>query len=159
MNVENLNKLIAHMEAMPDTAFDLSIWLRGDLYVSGGRIDLWPSEARKIIAKQKTTGGCGTVACLAGEAMLLRTAELKRKPKPKVGDNWWGSGTHATMDIMEGAQDWLGLTLRQAQALFIPWDNFDGDSQRRESVTRAQAVVVLKRFRDTGKVRWGRAGL
>jgi hypothetical protein len=146
MNTANLDKLIAHMEAMPDKAFDLSKWMEGPLYEYGGLIISDSVIAAEVLHKQRTTGGCGTVACIAGEAAILAVAEKAADVKPPL-----------SVSVPKLAQEWLNLTDLQADTLFTP-----GTYYPRSEVTKAQALAVLKALRATGRLSersWERVGV
>lgn len=77
-------------------------------------------------------GSCGTVACIAGHAMVLFEPDAPLCPEGQISDR---------------AQDYLGLTDDQAGELFIP---------RLEThiTTKARAVQVLRTLAETGEVTW-----
>ena len=84
---------------------------------------------------------CGSVCCIAGLIYYNHVEE---------GDRWI---SHASASRIFGfAKDWLGLTPKQANALFTPCI-----SGTRNHLTRAHAVRVLRTFRDEGVIDWPRA--
>ncbi|PCJ68234.1 MAG: hypothetical protein COA62_15840 [Rhodobiaceae bacterium] len=98
-------------------------------------------------------GNCGTVACIAGHAVVLfaddgkvnKTRTRKRRcisafePQYSFGDT-----------VEADAQAILGLTKRQAHALFVPHDVI------LPNVTTEQAVEVLRTLANTGRVSWAK---
>jgi hypothetical protein len=142
MNTANMDKLIAHMEAMPDEAFDMGRWLTGPLRHMSASIVPDPVLAAEVIEKQRTTGGCGTVACIAGEAAIIAIAE--------------GMSVHYD-SVWTIAESWLELTNTESASLFVP-----RTVGAQSDVTKAQAIAVLKDFRATGLLSgdtWERAGV
>lgn len=151
MNKPNMDKLIAHMERMPEKAFNMDHWITGRL---GNRFDLIRGQgimpplpvsnlARTVVGKQTGDGDCGTVACIGGEAVILALAE----DSPIFEDrSLLYTGAYARV--------WLGLTKRQADLLFTP-ANIVGGMRR---ITLPQAVACLKNLRETGRVAWRKVG-
>jgi len=157
---KRLEKLITHLEKMPAEAFDMSGWIDGaavfdienysNLYEVVDDDKVWKmarDEAVRVTGLQKKAldaPACGTVACIAGEASLLALAAgFRPKDSEEPLDDW---GDYAAT--------YLGLTLLQRSALFMPqpmslWN----------TITKEQAIKVLTHFNDTGEVDWTVAGV
>jgi hypothetical protein len=85
---------------------------------------------------------CGTVACIAGWTAMMFDADGNRLAAPDLPSEF---SAHMT------AQSAMGLTSRQADALFTP-DRLDY-----ATITQCQAVAVLRKLAETGKVDWSSA--
>ena len=109
----------------------------------------------------------GTVACIAGWTVarwLPSVFDYWQHPEDSIGE---------TPDtILKSAKDLLGLTTKQADALFIPSNVFRFDDREKDNlhsltwyawkyetdisrVTSRQAAKVLRHLADTGIVDWG----
>lgn len=121
MNVENIQKLINHLQKTKEENFDMKFWLMRYPY---------QRSAKNILEQMETTGGCGTVACLAGHAALIRAAEEGESLRDQ--------------HISSFAADWLDLDDHQTGSLFLSgfWANKD------------QAIQTLFRLMETGEVVW-----
>lgn len=113
----------------------------------GFNMRTWASKTRGHIRDR--VDDCGTVACLAGWAYMLRfqTVTARRLlAVTDIGKDW---------RIPTCAADYLGLDTPQTELLFRPnisvcdWDQITAD----------QAVKVLRHLAKTGEVDWGVAGL
>lgn len=71
MNIENLDKLITHLEGLPDEKFDIAFW-----YSRNGRMVFNYIE-------------CKTAACIAGWAAVLAGEEAAMPPRWAAMD-WLG---------------------------------------------------------------------
>jgi hypothetical protein len=138
VNIDNLNKLIDHLKKVPRGAFSMADWIRSTNFIRG-REQLY-RDAANIVTAQEAAGPegehtCGTVACIAGHAALLAAAD--------------GSATSAVEQSLSTdhiAEEWLGINHAFGRRLFLP----DYLPLR----GRDEAIRVLERLRDTGKVRW-----
>lgn len=84
-------------------------------------------------------GDCGTRACIAGHAVLL-----SGKPIPDYDSQ-----------VMEDAQDWLGLTDAERTKLFVPWAATSAyKGYRRYLISAEQAAEVVRNFASTGEIVW-----
>lgn len=110
MNVENMRKLIAHLEAVGEAHFDMTVYATHD---TGSR-----TEYRKVDPEHVKEGGCGTAACIAGHAAALAwtdpafesvatALELPRLDQKynEAAEDW--------------AREWLGLDGVVAEGLFL----------------------------------------
>lgn len=156
MNIDNINRLIDHLNKVPDQAFNLLFWLRrtvrrDDPSLSEDDMLFLPDDedsmvlrrahpawAADVIAMQESGGPyeCNTVACIAGHASLLGTAESGERP------------TEHTSVI---AQKWLGLDDMQAEGLFLP---FLPENKGWSEVTPKIAARACETLRDTGENDW-----
>jgi hypothetical protein len=163
MNVNNINKLIAHLNRLIEVG-NRSAFNMGHFYASNFKsktnLKEWQyirfrpleNEALQILPLMESFNSsdqydCKTVACIAGHAVLLKEIEGK-------GDVFG--------DIESRAKDWLDLTEKQAKELFLPdvdrrADNRlyvrDSDSVY-SAITLEHAVAALTSLRDTGVVVW-----
>lgn len=157
MNLANMNRLIDHLKKVPRDAFDMGEWfsrvissddpLRDEYseissYSEGEEVifEIHPAWAAEVLTKQEGPGpyDCNTVACIAGHAALLATAETKHRPE----------------DIEYYAQDWLGLTNEQATRLFTPFGLTLPEGCHYDDVTPQIAARACEHLRDTGEVDW-----
>lgn len=81
----------------------------------------------------ESMNSCRTPACICGQANYLRGQA--------VGRSFYLGNTRE-------ARDWLGLTDRQANALFFP------DTDAWSNISREQAIATLRHLMATGKVNW-----
>ena len=82
-------------------------------------------------------GYCGSAGCIAGHTIALYDPEA------------WEEGVWDTFHYK--ATNLLGLSTRQASALFIPWQN---GGPALTAITPAMAAATLENFALTGKVVW-----
>lgn len=80
---------------------------------------------------------CGTPACIGGWAQAIRKQEQIE------------SGEVRTVDFGTDADDWLGLTEDETEALFYP----ETDAEWKD-ITREQAIAHLEHIIETGEVNW-----
>lgn len=140
LNIKNLNRLINHLKALKNNKnFNMSQWVRFDDFENQSDIDWYDEPAEKLVARMQEKGDCGTTACLAGHAVILKSAA--------EGDY---SGKYGKYEAKEQARSWLGLTAKQADLLFEPRT----ESDYLISFSREQAIETLERLRNTGKVYW-----
>lgn len=131
LNVENLNMLIEHLEKTSADNFDMQNWLEGPgMYKTG-------QDLKAMIKQMQTTGGCGTVGCIAGHAALLARA-LEFKTTDIFGD------------IKIIATQWLGLSYEGSGRLFLP-ENTYGNVISKKLPT---VIRTLKHLRDTKRISW-----
>lgn len=150
MNKERIQNLITHMEEMPNHAFDMNQWMRVEIeyqdperdgesytgFVGPGRVLAEPERFGTLFREKHV---CGTVGCIAGHAIVIAMKE-----------NAIGKGFTDYDSIIPAAGAYLDLTMYDARELFKARalnGNFD-------SVTKQQAINVLKHLRDTGDVDW-----
>jgi hypothetical protein len=140
VHIENLDKLIAHMERVPDELFDMSNWLALKDMPSGS----WSSSliGARTNALAQDQQPCGTACCIAGEAWFAMPKE----------DRMWLSPD--TPRVSQSAEAWLGLTEDEAQHLFIP--DSEASGWPLHALSREAAIAVLRHLRETGEVDWGR---
>ena len=81
---------------------------------------------------------CGTTACIAGWAVFLRDPKKFRQCVANASEG----------EIHDIAANLLRLNAAEADDLFIP------EGPCLTDVTPEQAIVTLKKLRDTGKVDW-----
>lgn len=117
MNRENMERLIAHLESIPDKAFHMCIW----------------AEKHE----------CGTVACIAGYAMMLFNPNewntyINRDDSREARDKFISDGRVTPPKCARTA---LGLDLLQADDLFYPSGWYWKD---KTSTDRATAIEVLR---------------
>jgi hypothetical protein len=87
--------------------------------------------------------GCGTVACMAGWAVVQ--SQKGRTLAKKID-------TTERPDIHAKAAEYLGLTDEQACGLFIP-DAFRGNFTQ---ISAKRAAGVIRLFVKTGEIEWNR---
>jgi hypothetical protein len=160
MNLNNINKLIDHLKRMEQVGhtapFDLSNWL---VYPAAGysssrmRDYAPPAEtAAKLLAQMEGRASpeenfkCDTVACIAGHAALVASAE----------------GVEQSGHIEATAREWLDISEEASHALFTPKftsrntedrEDYEGRSTYSD-VTIADAIYALVHLRDHGYVRF-----
>jgi hypothetical protein len=137
MNIENLDKLINHMKLIREENFSMMDFMRD-----------FPSRRKpeNVLKQMETTGGCGTVACLAGHAVLLKAVEDSERLTPRgnlKGDELSVFNITGDMDVR--AQKWLDLDDGQMIDLFHKMDS---------RITAEDTIPVLEHLRDTGIVDW-----
>jgi len=144
LNTENLQILIDHMKVMPKRAFNMGDWLMGPAGAYNFAGQLEQDQAKAIIEAQKTAERghpCKTVACIAGEAVLLAKAR---------GEELGALG------FAPAAAEWLGLTLGQSMALFTP--GMDDLPAKRTGgmvgISKDEAIRTLEKLLETGEVDW-----
>jgi hypothetical protein len=142
MNKENVTKLIDHLKIMPKKAFSMNEWYAGPMIDKDYQyhVKLKPVQIAETLKQQREgeQHTCGTVACLAGYAMLL--SQEGRKTTKKID----------TDDVSVIAQKWLGIDDAEAYRLFQPSILDYG------AITPKKAIRVLKHFRKTGEVNWSK---
>ena len=128
MNVTNLQKLIDLFEGkttIKGLGFDMSVYCHQD-------------------------NECGTVACIAGHAMLLGR-RYKTAPKDdRVNDIDYGA--------FDYAQEWLDLSFSEANMLFHG-ETPDDEHIPMATINTEHVVKVLKHLLRTGEVDWRITGL
>ena len=87
---------------------------------------------------------CNTAACIGGHALADMYAEGYHIPTV--------AGPSNRVDVMDVAQEWLGLTRGDANALFTP--EMDEDGIDIDTITQEHAVRCLDNFIKTGVVDW-----
>lgn len=135
-SLERLNSIDAlntdRDNPIPTFSFDMSSF--GHSYIKGDTNYLAEYNA-------STEPVCGTAGCIAGTIAYRQNPELFNKAL---------RGTTNTMAVMDFAANYLGLTLEQANQLFLA----DGWFVTLAKVTPAQAAAVLRNLAETGKVDW-----
>lgn len=127
MNVENLDRLIAAIEAAPPEQFNMNSYLQGVILEGEDR------EALLSMAAPP----CGSACCFAGWAWFLTPTHQRR----------WG--TSAKLPDYRGVgQEFLGLNKVDADELFMPGCVYWTD------ITKAKGLSVLRKLRATGVVDW-----
>lgn len=140
MNIANIQKLIDHLKLTRAENFNMHHFMMG-----------FP-ERRKpnnVLKQMETEGGCGTTACLAGHAVLIKAAEEGERLGPTgrlKNPPSYGLGLGGDVDTR--AQRWLGLSNDQAIDLFYRLDS---------DLTPEDTIPVLEHLRDTGEVDWSLA--
>lgn len=86
---------------------------------------------------------CGTVACIAGHAHVLKT-RADFEDMGKYQSDWGGS------EVEENAMEYLGIDSSKAPSLFYGY----GSGGSMDDITPEQAIRTLERLRDTGEVSW-----
>lgn len=145
LKLERLDMLIAHIETIPPRAFKMNIWFKRN----GSEQTPTPAEALEIVQTQAATGPnhkgapvCGTAACIAGEAVLVKMAcAVKEGKKARVG-------RRSSIDYSGVAQEWLGLMGWEARKLFAP------AHLAMNRIKKERALRVLRYLRETGAVTW-----
>lgn len=120
VNVDNIKKLAARLRE-PDAAkhFDMSDYLR-----------LGAADETTPLGEAIHT--CGTAACIAGWATVMALPDA----------------TYMEVDEAKIGREFLGLTVDQSYALFLP------DGVDFYTVTAEQAADVLDHLAETGEVVW-----
>lgn len=113
VNVENINKMIEAIKASVD-----------------------PIKMSGFVSRN---GECGTTACIAGWANILRTEEKG------TGRAW-----RAEFESEEGATAFMGISYNLGNALFY---DFRADRLNDED-RKTAAIRLLERLRDTGGTSW-----
>lgn len=88
------------------------------------------------------SSACGTTACLAGWANLIRLKMVGRVPRD--------SAEISTFWETDKAAEWMGITEAQAQRLFFQGGIDDLPHEQRKE----KAIELLKTLRDTGDAHW-----
>jgi hypothetical protein len=156
-NVDNINKLIARLQADDGSHFCMTDWVR--LLPHGlAKLRQDPHYEYASASNPPEYVECGTAFCLAGWANTLRLDEEKVNWKAIKGYPY----RYQFSDYIE-AGHWLGLLSREKmEALFYMGamadvyagherDKFDGLPQ---PVRKAAGIAVLEHLRDTGEVNW-----
>lgn len=129
MNIENAKKLISQLERLPDEQFFMGEWIMHADELEQ-YIEAEYSGLSTELLERFPKGGCKTVGCIAGWAVMLNGL-----PAPDT------SGLTGETYI-KIAGDWLGLPYREAQSLFMGWWWSDkGDPL--ENATRQDAIDQL----------------
>lgn len=139
MNIENINKLIHHLKSLKNEEnFSMNQWLRFGWF-GDSEVDWDDEPASRLVEQMHEKGDCGTVACIAGHAAILKAAE--------EGDT---SGKYDIYSARDQAENWLGLTEQQADVLFEP----RSIAEFMIEFSREEAIQALEYMRDHGEVRW-----
>ena len=107
-------------------------------------------KLRDVIAESETYDQgrffheCGTPACLAGHAVILSKADA-----PVLSDWKNAHGEH----IARCAASWLGITDGQSIGMFAG-EPFDGEPCDDRSATKRDALAMLDRAIETGRIEW-----
>jgi len=109
LNKENIGRLINRLEATPDVNFDMGEWT---------------AEA-----------ACGTVACIAGHAALMRLAD-EQEPGLKVIQAHIYKGDYHVSSVSSYAAEWMGLAQHVASELFVPISVY--------AIKKAEAITMLE---------------
>lgn len=137
MNEANIDKLIAHLQKIPARSFSMNTWR------SGNR-----RPTRDEILGLQEGHTCGTNACIAGHADLLMALD---KGKDRADDFPKKHLAYMVADLFGGtpkkrAKAWLGLTDEQADALFMPRNEYWATLKPHD------AIVTLQYMKATGGV-------
>ena len=127
MNVENINKLIDHMESIPEVENINKL------------IDHLESIGDSEYDQRRHTFECGSPACIAGHAVYLA--------KGKVYDV---EDCHISLI----AGNWLGIHMVTKQKMFCANPMELNRYSKTDAPTTKDAVRMLKNFLETGKVVW-----
>lgn len=136
MNVERINQLIKRIQSTSDDYFDMDLFM-------------YPSRDGSNNAYH-----CGTVGCIAGHAVMLMENMIPSRAKVSVLNRCvWDRKMQIKGPELAGATatvaaNWLGLSVRDASILFYA----SGTKVPLRSITRQQAVTMLKRLRDNGRI-------
>lgn len=131
LNTENLDKLIKHLQRIDRANFNFGHWIGP---ARGAPVNRAAAKDEMKILAGYPEGGCGTSACLAGHAHILRALEND--------DRYALPG-----DSFGFARDWLGLDQQQAKDLFT----FTGPAVER---SLHNAIITLKYLKETGNASW-----
>ena len=122
MNLDRVERLATVLETLnpeaPDVGFNMATF--------------GPSEVREDL-EDLSGRGCNTTCCIAGHAAILAQSESRS-----------GRFGHPTVV----AREWLGLSERESEALFIPTGRNTYDA------TSTQAAAVLRNLAKTVRVDW-----
>ena len=128
MNTERIDELIEHIADLPINEPVVGFNMTTVAYAT------LPNHRT-----HDTSGwNCGTTACIAGHALLLKGDNINRLI-------WTDAGV-----LMEEAREWLGLDHDQANVLFA--DRPYGVAM--SSVNPGMALRTLRHLRETGVVNW-----
>lgn len=147
MNTERLHKLADLLDAHAALEEGSNVELGFNMITWGARCSV-----------DKGGHPCGTAACIAGWAAAYfgyagRAEKFDIKRALNLAEHFNG-------DVISGMAPVLGLTLRQARALFLP--NTPGHQRLSErlslmeslSITPSEAAVTLRKLAETGEVDW-----
>jgi hypothetical protein len=156
VNIENIDKTIARIRQNQNFRFNMSSW--------GGAI----SHHDETTDQEHF---CGTSACIAGFAVL---ASGKYPIKKQVNDKGVTldvldipvmMSQHEDLFLRDGAE-LLGLSRRQAVALFTPWRTTVWDDEGKAyagpdyfKATEDEGIAVLEHLKTTGIVDWSVSGI
>ena len=134
MNVDRIREMAAYLrQPLPPTRrFDMSIY--GDSFIAPGN-----------------DAPCGTVACIAGHAVMLFGDALQFELRQRAEGDPRSDIERlvaTTGSVPDQAQKLLDLANWEASALFCPVGDLTG-------ITASDAADTLEHFADTGRIDWG----
>ena len=140
----------------------------GSLAKSGGNypiyfdMDKWMSVVESKRPRDGSgSGACGTAACIAGFAYVLRAQEGK-KPRhaTMAGFRSWTSRTRGVAvwsSMVKALADYLGVDAKTAERMASVSLSARGLDDSNRDVEPRHAVRMLESFLETGEVEWSRA--
>lgn len=141
MNIENINKLIEHLEYQDfkgKSAKDIEK-AKSSKKLIGFNMGSWDTSNVSWRLEDKSPFKCNTTACLGGHIALMNSDDPATK---NIGFD---------TDYIEYGAKYLGISYKKANKLF----GCDGKiNDRLDDVTVSDAIVALLILRDTGKVSW-----
>ena len=146
LNTDRLEQLADHLEAVGDEHFHMGIWVEDD---PRSYHYLYPNTGDLVADIRQ----CGTRACLAGHAAML----FRPPDDSDIPDFYDDDDEDLNSGVKDEARVWLGLTMEQADALFVPTaggDLRDAVHCRLADLTVEDAAWTLRHLADTGQVVW-----
>ena len=110
MNIENTKRLIETLKTQGDW-FAMNLWGR-TVQLSSILADDQPENP------EDEENSCGTVACIAGYSQAIMLADCRKNKDFDLFDNIMSDS------VMRNGMEFLGLTLRQAEDLFVCGDTW-----------------------------------
>jgi hypothetical protein len=158
VNVENIDKTIARIRQNQNFRFNMKNW--------GAMIN----NEDEMVDQEHF---CGTSACIAGFAVLAAEKYPIKKVTNQngvvldmmdIGTTW--ASEQNDIFLRDGAEI-LGLSLAQANTLFMPFSTLVYDEDTKEyprspdyfKATADQAITVLEYLKETGIVDWSKSGI
>lgn len=128
VKMDKLDALIAYTEKQKPDLFNMKHW-----FSKPGL----PNEKAKV-PRKITDEGCGTPACIGGNAVIVQQLILAKNRGKKIIK----LEPVSVYKIYGTARKWLGLSKEQADALFLP--HYVEDLLKYSDMTKRRAIQVLK---------------
>lgn len=144
-NIENVTKLRDFLLTLPDENFDHGSWTG----------TAWENDGELIF---EDTNICGTTACIGGWAAIIGKL-IEPIYDEKDHSIRFRNEDYGKIQYLAG--EWLGLSEKEAEILFMPWhfleDNVDPKLLQYledEETTNAEAIAYLDKIIETGAVHY-----
>jgi hypothetical protein len=148
VNVENVQKLIDLLKALPEEKFSMPDWLErkglGTPSFAATQVEEYKKFFEPVYkTPEEVIHNCGTAGCIGGWAGVIMKKERNEKLTFKGA---WSTAHYGQEDVA----DWLGIGYSAGYTLF----HADGGPRVMPEVRRVHAIRVLEHLLATGQVDW-----